>query len=51
MPFVKMTGKCAGGPAGQLKGETSVNMHCMLMLYSEAVDESKGRATLSPLRM
>lgn len=31
MPFVKMSGKCAGGLAMQLKGETAINMYCMLM--------------------
>lgn len=40
MPFVKMTGKCAGGLAMQLKGETGINMYCMLMPHAEAVDSS-----------
>lgn len=39
-PFVKMAGKCAGGLAMQLKGDTSMNMYFMLMLRAEAVDSS-----------
>lgn len=53
MPFVKMSGKCAGGLAMQLEGDTSMNMYCMLMqtlrLLTQTVDESRGRAPSSPL--
>lgn len=40
MPFVKTTGKCAGGLAMQLMGEAGVNMYCMLMPHAEAVGSS-----------
>lgn len=43
-PLVKMTGKCAAGLAMQWSAEIAMNMYCMLIPYTEAVDESRGRA-------
>lgn len=43
-PLVKMTGKCAAGLAMQWSAAIGMNMYCMLIPYTEAVDESRGRA-------
>lgn len=48
-PLVKMTGKCAAGLAKQWSAEIGMNMYCMLIPYTEAVDESRGRAPPPPV--
>lgn len=47
-PLAKMTGKCAAGLAMQWSAETGMNMYRMLIPYTEAVDESRGRAPPHP---
>lgn len=50
-PLVKMTGRARRGCRAQRSGETGMNMERMLMSYTQAVDESRGRVApprLSP---